>query len=119
MEACYINTAHPDFLNGHQAIALVNERLHPKPQPTANGTNGAGGDHGSKPNSRNATQQQASLLSTSNSQSTLDANNTDNGSFFGSFFAGNKKSKKSGSALMDSSVFDTVSNLYFLSFLYR
>ncbi|AEO56891.1 hypothetical protein MYCTH_2302341 [Thermothelomyces thermophilus ATCC 42464] len=26
MEACYINTAHPDFLNGHRAMAIVNER---------------------------------------------------------------------------------------------
>ncbi|CAO3611591.1 unnamed protein product [Cunninghamella blakesleeana] len=104
MEACYINTAHPDFLNGHQAIAIVNDRLHPKPQPTANGTNGTA-EHGSKPSSRNAAQQSA-VLSTSNSQANLD-NNADGNSFFGSFFAGNKKNKKSGSALMDSSVFDT------------
>ncbi|KAH8702008.1 ATP synthase alpha/beta family, nucleotide-binding domain-containing protein [Talaromyces proteolyticus] len=26
MEACYINTANPDFLNGHRAMAIVNER---------------------------------------------------------------------------------------------
>lgn len=26
MEACYINTGHPDFLNGHRAMALVNEK---------------------------------------------------------------------------------------------
>ena len=26
MEACYINTGHPDFLNGHRAMAMVNER---------------------------------------------------------------------------------------------
>ncbi|KAJ5177248.1 Vacuolar protein sorting-associated protein 1 [Penicillium canariense] len=26
MEATYINTGHPDFLNGHRAMALVNER---------------------------------------------------------------------------------------------
>lgn len=25
MEACYINTGHPDFLTGHRAMALVNE----------------------------------------------------------------------------------------------
>jgi vacuolar protein sorting-associated protein 1 len=30
MEACYINTGHPDFLNGHRAMAIVNER-HSKP----------------------------------------------------------------------------------------
>ena len=26
MEACYINTGHPDFINGHRAMAVVNER---------------------------------------------------------------------------------------------
>ncbi|KAE8349680.1 vacuolar ATP synthase catalytic subunit A [Aspergillus coremiiformis] len=26
MEACYINTGHPDFLNGHRAMAIVNDR---------------------------------------------------------------------------------------------
>jgi len=26
MEACYINTGHPDFINGHRAMAIVNER---------------------------------------------------------------------------------------------
>ncbi|EAU30339.1 vacuolar sorting protein 1 [Aspergillus terreus NIH2624] len=26
MEACYINTGHPDFLNGHRAMTIVNER---------------------------------------------------------------------------------------------
>lgn len=29
MEACYINTGHPDFLNGHRAMAIVNERHNP------------------------------------------------------------------------------------------
>ncbi|MCJ1352966.1 MAG: vacuolar protein sorting-associated protein 1 [Icmadophila ericetorum] len=26
MEACYVNTGHPDFLNGHRAMAIVNDR---------------------------------------------------------------------------------------------
>src|SRR5438046_2442180 len=26
MEACYINTGHPDFLNGHRAMAIVHEK---------------------------------------------------------------------------------------------
>ncbi|ANB11838.1 dynamin-like GTPase VPS1 [Sugiyamaella lignohabitans] len=29
MEASYVNTAHPDFINGHSAMAQVNEKLHP------------------------------------------------------------------------------------------
>ena len=33
MESCYVNTAHPDFLNGHRAMAIVNER-HNASKPT-------------------------------------------------------------------------------------
>ncbi|CAO3595503.1 unnamed protein product [Absidia cylindrospora] len=106
MEACYINTAHPDFLNGYQLIDIVNERLHPKPQP-----NGAinGGDHGklSSRSSGPAPAHQSPSLSASNSRQSLDSTSSDGGSFFGSFFSGNKKTKKSGSALMDSAVFET------------
>jgi hypothetical protein len=35
MEAVYINTGHPDFLNGHKAIALVTDRLSAKQQQAA------------------------------------------------------------------------------------
>ena len=27
MQACYVNTTHPDFLNGHKAMAIVNDRM--------------------------------------------------------------------------------------------
>ena len=33
MESCYVNTGHPDFLNGHRAMAIVNER-HNAAKPT-------------------------------------------------------------------------------------
>ncbi|KDQ59640.1 hypothetical protein JAAARDRAFT_126583 [Jaapia argillacea MUCL 33604] len=34
MQACYVNTTHPDFLNGHKAMAIVNDRLNAnKPPP--------------------------------------------------------------------------------------
>jgi len=37
MQACYVNTTHPDFIGGHKATALVTERLNAsKPQPPAN-----------------------------------------------------------------------------------
>lgn len=33
MQACYVNTTHPDFLNGHKAMAIVQERINAnKPQ---------------------------------------------------------------------------------------
>jgi dynamin 1-like protein len=90
MEACYINTAHPDFLNGHQAIAMVNERIQPK-QPQAN-------EHSTKTNAKN---NQVSALQTNNSSSNLSETDS-NGSLFGSFFSGNKKTpNKSVSSIMD------------------
>lgn len=35
MEGCYINTGHPDFLNGHRAMAQINDRVNQakNPQP--------------------------------------------------------------------------------------
>ncbi|KAI9489837.1 putative vacuolar dynamin-like GTPase VpsA [Zychaea mexicana] len=93
MEACYINTAHPDFLNGHQAIAIVNEQLHPKPtQPTGPESTGKGGRH---QHQQQLQPNHLSALQTKNSSSTsLDSSGDQSGSFFGSFFAGPKKAKK-------------------------
>jgi len=35
MQACYVNTTHPDFLNGHRAMAIVTDKLNAnKPPPT-------------------------------------------------------------------------------------
>ncbi|ORY92150.1 Dynamin central region-domain-containing protein [Syncephalastrum racemosum] len=89
MEVCYINTGHPDFLSGHQAIAMVNEQMHPKPpQPVG------GPESGSARSTRSQTpvqQQPPQQLQTGNG---LTADGESN-SFFGSFFNGPKKSKKS------------------------
>ncbi|KAI7872009.1 Dynamin central region-domain-containing protein [Spinellus fusiger] len=80
MEACYINTAHPDFLNGHQAIAMVNEQIQSKHTAAL---------QEAKP----AKTAQMSALQATNSTSSSQESET-NGSFFGSFFAGPKKTKK-------------------------
>jgi len=33
MQACYVNTTHPDFLNGHKAMSIINEKMNAnKPQ---------------------------------------------------------------------------------------
>jgi dynamin 1-like protein len=42
MQACYVNTTHPDFINGHKAMAIVNERLNANkpPPPTADPKSG-------------------------------------------------------------------------------
>ncbi|CAO3599123.1 unnamed protein product [Absidia cylindrospora] len=88
MEACYINTGHPDFLNGHQAIAMVNEQLQSKNQPAGAITDGK--QH------QKSSQQQLALQA---NQPTTTPTSDDN-SFFGSFFSGNKKTKKT-SGMMD------------------
>ncbi|KAI9313509.1 Dynamin central region-domain-containing protein, partial [Dichotomocladium elegans] len=93
MEACYINTAHPDFLNGHQAIAIVNEQLHPKPVTPS----GQDGPH-SKSGKQQTTSQLAALQTNNSSSTSLD--NSESNSFFGSFFSGPKKTKKA-SAIME------------------
>lgn len=71
MESCYINTAHPDFLNGHKAMAVISDRMEKakNPQPA-------------DPKNRNST---PTPLPPS-----LEPEATNNG-FFGSFFSGKKK----------------------------
>ncbi|CAO0795555.1 unnamed protein product [Mucor circinelloides] len=87
MESCYINTAHPDFLNGHQAIAAVTERINQKSQ-----------QHQIEPKKQhNPTNALQTNASTGNEET------NSNGSLFGSFFSGNKKTakKSSASSMMD------------------
>ncbi|KAG0243416.1 vacuolar protein sorting-associated protein 1 [Mortierella sp. GBA43] len=71
MESCYINTGHPDFLNGHKAMAAINDRMNQakNPQPV-------------DPKNRNST--------TPALPPSLEPEAGNNG-FFGSFFAGKKK----------------------------
>jgi len=79
MQACYINTTHPDFLNGHKAMAIVTERMNANkpPPPTADPKSG-----------RLAPGQ-------INNNKDLDVElPKEEASFFGSFFSGNKNAKK-------------------------
>ncbi|KAF9197206.1 vacuolar protein sorting-associated protein 1 [Haplosporangium sp. Z 27] len=71
MESCYINTGHPDFLNGHKAMAVINDRMNQAktPQPV-------------DPKSRSS--------AIANLPPSLEPESTNNG-FFGSFFSGKKK----------------------------
>ncbi|KAI8606458.1 Dynamin central region-domain-containing protein [Dissophora ornata] len=71
MEGCYINTGHPDFLNGHKAMAVINERTNQakNPQPV-------------DPKGRTS--------AVANLPPSLEPESPNNG-FFGSFFSGKKK----------------------------
>ncbi|KAK7427975.1 vacuolar protein sorting-associated protein 1 [Neonectria magnoliae] len=79
MESCYVNTGHPDFLNGHRAMAIVNERYNPAKPVQVDPKTG-------KP-----------LASTPRAASPTvpDRDNDPNGNagFFGSFFAAKNKKK--------------------------
>ncbi|KAF4458465.1 vacuolar sorting-associated 1 [Fusarium albosuccineum] len=77
MEACYVNTGHPDFLNGHRAMAMVNERYNPSKPVQVDPKTG-------KP-----------LASTPRAASPTvpEPDSAGNSGFFGSFFAAKNKKK--------------------------
>ncbi|CAA7265375.1 unnamed protein product [Cyclocybe aegerita] len=82
MQACYVNTTHPDFIGGHKATALVTERLNAnKPPPP-----------GADPKNPKAA---------INNNKDLDVDIKEQPSFFQSFFAKNGTAKKKGAAVMD------------------
>ncbi|KAF7541550.1 hypothetical protein G7Z17_g11933 [Cylindrodendrum hubeiense] len=79
MESCYVNTGHPDFLNGHRAMAIVNERYNPAKPVQVDPKTG-------KP--------LASATPRAASPTVSDAGPDGNNSgFFGSFFAAKNKKK--------------------------
>ncbi|KAG5440821.1 hypothetical protein PCK2_000120, partial [Pneumocystis canis] len=81
METCYINTAHPDFLNGHRAMAIamaiVNDKLNQSKPVQLDPKTG-------KPLPVTVKENMTSQY--------LDTG-SDNGGFFGSFFASKNKKK--------------------------
>ncbi|PPQ65318.1 hypothetical protein CVT24_011445 [Panaeolus cyanescens] len=80
MQACYVNTTHPDFIGGHKATALVSERLRP-PQPPAD---------------------KKDPKAQVNNNKDLDVDAKKDDSFFGSFFSGKTAAaKKKGAAAME------------------
>ncbi|KAI0124230.1 Dynamin central region-domain-containing protein [Xylariales sp. AK1849] len=80
MEACYVNTGHPDFLNGHRAMAIVNER-HTGAKPVQVDPKTG------KPLPNSATPARAV------SPTTIEGMDSNNSGFFGSFFAAKNKKK--------------------------
>eukprot|EP00102_Acyrthosiphon_pisum_P017493 XP_008188911.1 PREDICTED: vacuolar protein sorting-associated protein 1-like [Acyrthosiphon pisum] len=82
MEACYVNTGHPDFLNGHRAMAIVNERHNASKPVQVDPKTGKPLPPGAGP--------------TRSASPSLDMNGQDGSGFFGSFFA-SKNKKKDGS----------------------
>ncbi|KFY64444.1 hypothetical protein V496_03253 [Pseudogymnoascus sp. VKM F-4515 (FW-2607)] len=87
MEACYVNTGHPDFLNGHRAMAIVNERHHQAKPVQVDPKTG-------KP----LTAAQAAAAPQRSASPSLEGSTDANGGFFGSFFA-SKSNKKKAAAM--------------------
>jgi dynamin 1-like protein len=78
MEACYVNTGHPDFINGHRAMAIVNEK-HAASKPV-------------QVDPKTGKPLPASVAPPRSSSPSMDLNGEGNG-FFGSFFASKNKKK--------------------------
>ena len=95
MEATYINTGHPDFINGHRAMAVVNDRLNSsKPQPAAPTVDAKGRPIPPPANGPAGSPSQQQQLTSSMGNLNIDPNETlggGNTGFFGSFFAQKKK----------------------------
>ena len=79
MEATYINTGHPDFLSGHKAMAIVNEKYQSSKPVQVDPKTG-------KP-------LPATLQKDTTSSQSLDNVPGNDGGFFGSFFASKNKKK--------------------------
>ncbi|KAL5533386.1 VPS1 [Sanghuangporus sanghuang] len=87
MQSCYINTTHPDFLSGHKAMSIVQERL-----------------NANKPPPQHADPKAGKLAPGAiNNNKDLDVEfRKEEPSFFQSFFAAGKPTKKKGGPTMDS-----------------
>ncbi|XAO22369.1 hypothetical protein I312_101138 [Cryptococcus bacillisporus CA1280] len=82
MQACYVNTTHPDFIGGHKAMALVNERM-----------------NANKPPEKPADPKKLPPNALNNGKD-LDADfKRDETSFFGSFFSKDKAPRKRPAAM--------------------
>ena len=83
MEACYINTGHPDFLNGNRAMAIVHERHNSAKPVQVDPKTG-------KPLPAGAT---AAIGTPRAASPGIDAMDSNNQGFFGSFFQTKNKKK--------------------------
>ncbi|KAL7419659.1 vacuolar protein sorting-associated protein 1 [Cryptotrichosporon argae] len=79
MQACYVNTTHPDFISGHKAMAIVTERLAASKPAEKVDTKGGKLAPGALNNGRD-----------------LDADLKKDESFFGSFFSKGQQPRKKG-----------------------
>jgi dynamin 1-like protein len=85
MQACYVNTTHPDFLDGHKAVAIVQERVNSAKPPQA------------APDPKSGRLAPGAV----NNNKDLDVDMKKEEGFFGSFFQNKNQPKKKGAAAME------------------
>jgi replication fork clamp-binding protein CrfC len=88
MQACYVNTTHPDFLNGHKAMALVSDRL-----------------AASRPAEKAADPKKISAAAINNNRDLEVTDKKEEPSFFSTFFPAGARAaqpkKKAGASVME------------------
>ncbi len=86
MQACYVNTTHPDFISGHAAMSIVQDRL-----------------NAAKPVEKPIDPKSGKLAPGQlNNGRDLDVDNkTEPPSFFNSFFSKDKAPKRKGTPVME------------------
>lgn len=80
-EECYINTAHPDLLKGSEAVALVNQKLHPTQAVQVD------------PKTGKPLKNPSSANSASNASNVVPPADDDKSGFFSGFFSSRNKKK--------------------------
>ena len=83
MQACYVNSTHPDFLGGHKATALISDRLNANKPPQ------------SIPDPKSGKLAPGAI----NNNKDLDVDLKRDDSFFGSFFAKGTQPKKKAATM--------------------
>ena len=84
-ETSYVNTGHPDFINGHKAMAIVQERMNQSRQQSIPDVKALTGKGIPPPTNISPRSSEVNLYAGTN----IDPNG--DGGFFGSFFAKKKK----------------------------
>lgn len=88
-EACYVNTAHPDFVNGHRALAIVYDKLQlHKPSNTPSASASADGKL------EKYDPKKTTLPPSANPQPVYNLDGANETGIFASFFSGSKKTNR-------------------------
>lgn len=86
-EECYINTAHPDLLKGSEAVAIVNDKIHPRSNPVQVDPKTG------KPIKNSSSSSSSSTAVNSPNNTNAVVSDDDKSGFFSGFFSSRNKKK--------------------------